>query len=211
MVCATMELYLQRLPRVIEHICLLLEDRGYTLPQYAEHGVKPESLLQTCMFSDKSIGENLSCSVRHKTTGSNLYVCFLDPIFDFSKGGKEVMTSSYQLHNAVEQVKKNELCIVISYSKLSPDASREAQKLKKKLQIFTFKNLAFPLSRHVLVPRHVALSTEEALEFEASRKIERHKLPHLKLHDPVRIWYGWSKYTIVRIERPTGPVWRCVR
>ena len=200
-----MDYYLQRLPRVMQHVADLLDDRGYEGFPFSEATDAPVlGLSKGC-----SIGEAISCVVKHRVTGANLHVCFLDPLFDVVKN-KEIMTSSYQLHGLLTDLPSTAQCLVITYAKLSPDASNEASKLKKRMQVLTFKQLAFSLGKHVLVPKHVALSSAEALEFEESRKLQRNKLPHLKQSDPVRIWYGWPKGTIVRIERPTGVIWRCV-
>jgi DNA-directed RNA polymerase subunit H (RpoH/RPB5) len=204
-----MEVYLTRLPRVVDHVGILLTDRGFVGWPHANG----KDAVQAALHKKCSIGESLSCVVKSEESGMQLAIVFLDPIFDLAKG-KEVMTSSYQVHGAMttEAAKTDaaDFFLMISFSKLSPDASKEVSKLKKKVQVLTFRNLAIPLSRHVLVPKHVALTETEAQLFERERKIDRYKLPHLKQSDPVRIWYGWPKHTVVRIDRPTGVVWRCV-
>ena len=83
-----MDIYLARLPRVLDHLAILLKDRGYD-------GFSSKSnFIEQSFATGKSIGETLSCTVTHRTTGAALAVLFLDPIFDVAKG-KEVMTSSY--------------------------------------------------------------------------------------------------------------------
>lgn len=193
-----METYLARLPRVIRNLRLLCSDRGYEgFPDDFDYFSK--ALEKKC-----SIGEVLSCVV--KNGREKVSVIFLDPIFDLAKN-REVMTSSYQLRGILE----DNHVLAISFAKLSPDATKEAQKLKKELEVLTFATLAFPLSIHRLVPRHTALSQDEALEFEKVRGLQRSKLPILRTSDPVAVWYGWSRNTVVRIERSTGVVWRCVK
>ncbi len=203
-----MDVYIARLPRVLSHLRLLLADRGYTgFPDVAD----PVAL---AIERGTSIGEALTCNV---TKGTRiLRIVFLDPMFDATKGGRETQTSTFQLAAAASFATKCDV-LAISFPKLSPDAAKSALKMRKRspglnpLEVMTFANLAFPISTHVLVPKHTALTPEEAVEFELSRKIARAKLPILKLSDPVRVWYGWSPNTIVRIDRPVGVAWRVVK
>ena len=203
-----MDVYIARLPRVLSHLKLLLSDRGYTgFPDVAD----PVAL---AISKNTSIGEVLTCNV---SKGARiLRIVFLDPMFDATKGGRETQTSTFQLAAAATFATKCDV-LAISYPKLSPDAVKSAARMRRRspglnpLEVLTFANLAFPISTHVLVPKHTALSVEDAKQFETARKITRDKLPILKLSDPVRVWYGWSPNTIVRIDRPVGVAWRVVK
>lgn len=199
-----MEIYLSRLPRIIRHVNLLLKDRGYTSPPYNEHiAFLEEALQRNC-----SIGEVLTCQVRKDSDVLN--VVYLDPIFEITKG-REVMTSSFQLYGSLADMQEGETALIISFAKLSPDASREAAKLKKKATVLHISSLAFPISQHVMIPRHTALSDEEAIRWEKEHKLSRFKLPVLKFTDVVRVWYGWKKGTIVKIDRKNCLAWRVVK
>ena len=203
-----MDVYIARLPRVLSHLQLLLADRGYVgFPEVTD----PVALAIERL---SSIGEALTCNV---TKGARiLRIVFLDPMFDATKGGRETQTSTFQLAAAATFATKCDV-LAISFPKLSPDAVKSAFRMRKRtpglnlLEVLTFANLAFPISTHVLVPKHTALSIDEAKVFETSRKIARNKLPILKLSDPVRVWYGWAPNTIVRIDRPVGVAWRVVK
>lgn len=199
-----MEVYLSRLPRIIRHVNLLLKDRGYTNPPYDEH----ISFLEEALTKNCSIGEVLTCQVRKHDEVLN--VVYLDPIFEITKG-REVMTSSFQLHGCLADMKDGETALIISFAKLSPDASREAMKLKKKATVLHISSLAFPVSEHVMVPKHTALTDEESLLWEKDHKLSRFKLPVLKFADVVRVWYGWKKGTIVKIDRKNCVAWRVVK
>lgn len=203
-----MDVYIARLPRVLSHLRLLLSDRGYD----GFHDVADPVVL--AIEKGTSIGEVLTCNV---TRGTRiLRVVFLDPIFDATKGGRETQTSTFQLAAAASYATRCDV-LAISFPKLSPDAAKSALRMRRRspglnvLEVLTFANLAFPISTHVLVPTHTALSVEEAKSFETARKITRDKLPLLKLSDPVRIWYGWAPNTIVRIDRSVGVAWRVVK
>lgn len=206
-----MEVYITKLSRVLDHLAILLRDRGYSeFPHSSSTDVVALAMSKSC-----SIGEALSCNVTR--AGKTLSLVFLDPVFDASKGGRETQTSSFQLHAAASPFRADTLALAISYPKLSPDASKTASRLRKKtpgccpLEVLTFAQLAFPLSRHILVPLHIALTPSEAREFQAVRRISRDSLPVLKMSDPVRIWYGWPVNTIIQVNRPTGLAWRVVK
>jgi DNA-directed RNA polymerase subunit H (RpoH/RPB5) len=195
-----MDTYLSRIPKVIEHLIILLKDRGYIPPLLpsTQHEILKLALERNC-----SIGEILTFRTRHVTDSKKtLVVSFLDPLFDSTKN-KEMMTSGYQIHGAIdEHLHSGDSGLLIVYGKLSPDASKEAIKLRKRnVQVIVHTSLLFPLSKHVMVKRHVALSEDQAKEWEIKHKIHRKQLPFIKFNDPVRIWYNWPKSTIVEIER----------
>lgn len=202
-----MDVYVARLPRVLSHVRLLLSDRGY--------GGFPEVSDPVALAIERgvSIGEALTCNVVRDTRV--LRVVFLDPMFDATKGGRETQTSTFQLAAAASYATRCDV-LAISFPKLSPDAVKGAARMRRRspglnpLEVLTFANLAFPISTHVLVPKHTALSADDAKLFETTRKIARNKLPILKLTDPVCIWYGWTTNTIVRIDRSIGVAWRVV-
>jgi DNA-directed RNA polymerase subunit H (RpoH/RPB5) len=45
------------------------------------------------------------------------------------------------------------------------------------------------------------MTEEEACSWEIKTKNSRKQLPQLKFADPVRIWFGWPKNTVIKIER----------
>lgn len=200
-----MEAYIARLPRIVDHVSLMLQDRGY-------HALSvPRDIVLSALDRKTSIGETLSQRVLHRSKRSeSLWVSFLDPIFDMAKG-KEVMTSSFQIHGGLSDVRNGEHALIICFSKLSPDASREAIKLRKRCTVMTSAALAFPISKHVMIPPHTALSEEDARAWEVAHKVERSKLPVLRFNDPVRLWYGWPRGTLVQIDRGSAVAWRCVK
>jgi DNA-directed RNA polymerases I, II, and III subunit RPABC1 len=201
-----MNAYIAKIHHVLTSLSSLLADRGYNTHPCKEYSI--DTILEKCLEQKVSIGSLLSCYVSRKS-GSDLYISWLDPSFDLTKG-REIMTSSYQIHGAMDKIKEGQNCILITYSKLSPDALKEVASLGSRIQVLHFNQLAINLSNHILVPPHIALSPKEALEFENSRGIKRKLLPQIKRTDPMRIWYNWPKDTIIRINRSQGVVWRVV-
>lgn len=201
-----MDAYLARLPRVVRHVSLLLQDRGFEPLPWTD----TSDVVSLALDRRVSIGQLLTSRVRHATTSTTMLVVFLDPIFDLSKG-REVMTSSFQLHGALSEAHAGEHTLIVTFAKLSPDATREALKLRRVATVMPVTSLAFPISQHVMIPKHTALDSETAANWEQENKVIRSKLPVLRFNDPVRVWYGWPKGTIVQIERGSCVAWRVVK
>lgn len=206
--------YLSALPRIVAHADLMMRDRGFFCAQSQENPLPctTQDILDAALRDSCSIGQSLSRTFCKTSDEADcVYLAFVDPIFDASKN-REVMTSGFQLKGVLDEAPKH--CahtVIICYAKLSPDAKKESLKLRKRATVLHVSALAFPISRHVMIPKHVALTSEEAVRWETVHKLQRKSLPILKFSDAVRVWYGWAKGTIVRIERPAGTIWRCVR
>jgi DNA-directed RNA polymerase subunit H (RpoH/RPB5) len=136
----------------------------------------------------------------------------MDVNYDESKR-KEKMISSEQTKAAVTKWKQEfascSQCVLISPTRLSPDAKREI--IVDNLSLLSQDFLLVPVGRHKMVPKHTALKHAEAQEFLMHRKILLNQLPHLKKSDPVSSYYGFTVGTIVKIDRPGNiPYFRVV-
>ena len=192
-----MDSYVENLPRIILHLSLLLKDRGYVPPLFPSSF---DEIAKHAVAKEMSIGESLTFKVKHVHTQKTLLVGFLDPLFDALKN-KEIMTSAYQIHGAIMDLEPSESALLVCFSKMSPDSKKEINKLKKRVQVICHTSLIFPITKHVLYKTHVAMTDEEASSWETKTKNSRKQLPILKFADPVRIWFGWQKNTIIKIER----------
>jgi len=202
-----MNAYLSKIHHVLSNLSSLLEDRGMDPHPMLNQSL--DQILKQSLEQKISLGSLLSCNIKSRSGTDRIYLAWIDPSFDLTKG-REIMTSSYQIHGAMDKMKDGQQCILITYSKLSPDAAKEVILLGLRIQVLSFAQLAINLRNHVLIPQHVALSVSEATEFESVRGIKRKLLPIIKKSDPVRVWYNWPKDTIVRIDRSQGVVWRVV-
>ena len=185
------------LPRVIDNLCILLKDRGYIPPEIPRTF---QDIVKQALDTEQSIGETLTFKVKHVHSQKSLLVGFLDPLFDPLKN-KEIMTSAYQIHGAILDLAPGECALLICFSKMSPDSKKEINKLKSRVQVICHTSLIFPLTKHVMYKTHVAMTEEEARNWEAETRNSRKQLPLLKFFDPVRIWFGWPKNTVIKIER----------
>jgi DNA-directed RNA polymerase I, II, and III subunit RPABC1 len=74
----------------------------------------------------------------------------------------------------------------------------------RKMQLFHINELAFNITKHVLVPEHQLLSSSEADAFFEKLRAKKEDLPRILATDPVIKYYGWSVGRLVRVKRRFG-------
>lgn len=207
-----------RMGRVKRVACCMMADRGFQLPDH-------ELAWLDAHASDLQVGARYMsaaaaarCSLGHAMSGVYVHsdphqgerttlVLFVDPNFDEVKK-REKMVSTEQVKTAIAlwhaEYEECGLCVLVTPSRLSPDAKKELAGEGAALTLLTHDFLAFPVGRHVLTPPHYALSPEETARFLGARKLDAAQLPQLKAADAVAMYYGFVRGTVVRITRPGG-------
>lgn len=160
--------------------------------------------LKIALQTQKSLAEAMN-----EVYDRDICLIFLDSNYDEGKK-KEKMICCEQAKAAIQKWKEynTKRCIVITPGKMSPDAKKEFD--VPKLNIMTHDYLSFPVGRHCLIPKHVALTEEEKKMFLEHRKIDLMQLPEIKLTDPVSMYYGFKLNQIIQIDRPSWTVFRVV-
>lgn len=207
--------------RVKRVACCMMADRGYTLPEQERTWLGDDAsdlsvgawYMSAATASACSLGHAMSTVYAskavhgHEASSSACLMLFVDPNFDESKK-REKMVSTDQVKAAIALWRADfgdcPRCILVSPSRLSPDAKKEVAAERASLTLLTHDFLTFPVGRHVLTPPHYALSEAEASTFLRARKLNREQLPQLKAADAVSMYYGYSPGTVVRITRPGG-------
>ena len=207
--------YISRLGRVKRVSCIMLSDRGYILP---EQEVALDDMSDITVGAKYlQLAKEAKCSLGYSMSSTycrdqeSLLVLFLDNNYDEGKK-REKMVSTEQAKAAI-QLWKNSFsdcnkCLLICPGKLSPDAKKEVN--MPNLSLVTHEFLLIPVGRHIMVPRHEALTSSDADIFLQTRKLNKDQLPQLKVTDPVSIYYGYAPGTIVKIQRPGWTVFRVV-
>lgn len=212
--------FLSQCGRVKKTSVEMMRDRGYDIKDEVwVLDVKKSDLSISLTFLKRAAERGISlCS-----SFSNLYyampghediplclaVHFLDRNFDENKQ-RDKMVSTEQFKTILREYSKQSAnkCLLIVPTKLSPQARKEAS--RSNLGIMHHDELKFNVARHCMVPKHTAVSREDAAVFYESRKIDLHQLPLLRESDPVAKYYGYAKGTLVRVERPGWTVYRVV-
>lgn len=213
-------LSMARIGRIKKNLCIMLQDRGFFLPKDDKECLEKSDMsvgafiLANARMQQKSIGQVLTSTYDKNPGGSHekTLVLFMDVNYDEAKR-KEKMISSEQTKASVIKWKQEfadcDHCLLISPTRLSPDAKREI--IIDNLSLMSQDFLLVPVGRHKMVPKHTALTKSEAHEFLSHRKILLNQLPHLKKSDPVSAYYGFTIGTIVKIDRPGNiPYFRVV-
>jgi len=207
--------YVSRLGRVKRVSVIMLADRGYELPKQEAELASMNDLSVGAQYL--KIAKEAKCSFGYSLSGTyargddSLLVLFLDNNYDEGKK-REKMVSTEQAKVAIALWKNSfadcAKCMLICPGKLSPDAKKEVN--MPDLTILTHEFLLLPVGRHILVPRHTALTETDAQIFLQHRKLKREQLPQLKVTDPVSLYYGYAPGTIVKIDRPAWTIFRVV-
>ena len=207
--------YIAKLGRVKHVSCMMMSDRGYELPEQ-EVALSEKSDLEIGAFyldiatkAKCSLGYSMSCT--YAKDGDSVLLLFLDNNYDDVKK-REKMVSTDQAKAAIKLWKDffgdATSCILVCPGKLSPDAKKEVN--MPNLHLLTHEFLIIPIGRHVLVPKHEALSEKDAAIFLKSRKLDKNQLPQLKTTDPVSLYFGFTQGMIVKIQRKAWTVFRVV-
>lgn len=206
--------YLTRMGAAHKGALCMMQDRGYQLQSSDERLLIMPALevalaaLEAARTTNISLGQAMSRQFPKAQGKPSVALVFVDRNFDDAKG-REIMVSSAQVRQCMEDARAAQLIVVVPH-KLSPDAKKTAAAAAPALQVLLGESLFIPLGRHAHVPRHVALSEQDAQALEAARGIQRWHLPVLLLSDPASQYYGFREGDVVRIDRPAGAFFRTV-
>ncbi len=173
-------------PRVEKTVIEMLEERGYELKQELQE-------------------DEVKSLVGSRGGAHDLHVLFAT---DYA-GGEEVKFNIKMVHFYIAHIDKRKLkhVIIIHQGKIASRVKELIQNyvvLKKtKIEIFAQSELKYNVTKHVLVPRHEAMTKEESKEFKARYG---NKFNSMLLGDPVARFYGYEKGDVVRVYRAGGVV-----
>lgn len=87
--------------------------------------------------------------------------------------------------------------------KMSPAARKTLNEMMTEyhLEEFPESDLLVNITKHVLVPKHTIMSSEEKSALIKRYRLKDTQLPRIMLSDPVARYYGMRRGQVMRIER----------
>ena len=194
-----------RLFRVRRTVMQLLQDRGYALSVDEEMTAEDLGEFKKKFGEDEHIQrENLGLTVSKinmnegEGDANSIMVFFIEEPKVGVKAIKEVAT---QMRNEGGNVNRS---IIVIQDKITPFAKQSLSEMQPKIMIEVFREaeLLVNITKHVLVPEHRVLSTEEKLTLLKRYKVRETQLPRIQFNDPIARYYGMARGQVVRIVRP---------
>lgn len=95
------------------------------------------------------------------------------------------------------------IIVVIKDGSLQSAIKRAIEKFEKnrKIEIFCYEELQYNLTKHVYVPHHKILTSDQKRELFDRYKIDESKLPLIYSTDPVARYYGAEPGNVIEITR----------
>jgi DNA-directed RNA polymerase I, II, and III subunit RPABC1 len=203
----------KRLFRVRRTVLQLLQDRGYALSEEEQATAEDEAEFTKKFGEDDHIQrENLGLTVSKINMNDNesdanaIMVFFIEEPKVGVKAIKEVATQMRSEGNNVNR------SIIVIQDKITPFAKQSLSEMQPKIMIEVFREaeLLVNITKHVLVPEHRVLSTEEKLTLLKRYKVKETQLPRIQFNDPIARYYGMARGQVVRIVRPSETAGRYV-
>ena len=188
----------------------MVRDRGYILEDDEEKVLEmtsdefTEHYTQELLVNNELIYDTFKKYYKKADgLGRDLYVYYNNPAGD---DGKDVRVD--KIRELVTEITSNGENIVvdiifIAKSKLNPTASSELYKIPTNVTYFTFNQLRYNPTKHLLSSKYYVLSPTEKLEFlRANRINDETRLPQISLDDIISLYFGLVSGNVIRVVRP---------
>ncbi|GJJ08292.1 hypothetical protein Clacol_002503 [Clathrus columnatus] len=128
-----------------------------------------------------------------------------DQIFVFFTDEKSAGIKTMRKFLMILDEKSIQRGIVIFPGVMTPSARKVivAMSQQYKLEEFSESDLLVNITRHILVPKHEVLSSEEKKALLERYRLKETQLPRIQVADPVARYYGLRRGQVVKITRPS--------
>eukprot|EP00792_Barthelona_sp_PAP020_P004787 TRINITY_DN2340_c0_g1_i2.p1 TRINITY_DN2340_c0_g1~~TRINITY_DN2340_c0_g1_i2.p1 ORF type:complete len:223 (+),score=56.95 TRINITY_DN2340_c0_g1_i2:35-670(+) len=149
----------------------------------------------------------------HSITDEIIVVIFSFPESSFKKADFDSISS--KLQSGFAEIQK---CIIVIGSKTGSKKQITGSILKKVnsrqngilFQSFVLQDLLVNITKHVLVPQHIPLTSEEKQELLDKYKLKETQLPRIRKDDPVTKFFGLQPGDVFKILRKSETAGRYV-
>ncbi|KAK9832489.1 hypothetical protein WJX81_001238 [Elliptochloris bilobata] len=187
----------------IKKTCMeMLHDRGYLVSQ-DELEMDKQTFRE--QYTEDPKREDLTTLVpKQDDPTEQIFVFFPDEV---KVGVKSIKVFAERMRN--ESVNRAIMVVVGSLTPFSKQCLQEMQPAYY-IEVFSDAELLINITKHVLVPEHRLLTTEEKKGLLDRYKVKDTQLPRIQFNDPVARYYGMQRGQVVRIVRPSETAGRYV-
>jgi DNA-directed RNA polymerase I, II, and III subunit RPABC1 len=179
----------------------MVQDRGYVIPtdDLQLFGTTAEVFVQSMYRARQS---QPTISVRSLLNREFFTGDRKRSILVFYGGREKSQISVAVTTEFIERAKHYTEAIFVVDADLSPQAMSNLKNLvQTRWQIFKDQELTYNPTKHVLTPKHVLLTSEEAAAKFREWGGDRSNMLLIDAHDPIVKYYGWPPGGIVKIYR----------
>lgn len=149
-------------------------------------------------FGEEVTRDNITIFVtKREDPTDQIFVFFPEEV---KVGVKTIKQLAERMRN--EGVKR---AIMVVQQNMTPFAKQCLNEMQPKyhIELFQEAELLVNIIKHVLVPEHRILTSEEKRTLLDRYKVKETQLPRIQYSDPVARYYGMSRGQVVRIVRPS--------
>lgn len=123
---------------------------------------------------------------------------------------EETKVGIKQLKEMLQRATDVNHIIIVYANDITTFAKQSLEEYKDiRFELFSFAELAFNVSKHELVPKHM-IYTKHLKDVCQTFHVKKHNLPKIMMHDPVIKYIGAQKGDLVKIFRENTVYYRMV-
>jgi len=200
--------------RIRETILSMIEKRGFN-PEFINRDINEDRLMiqyeHASTYTKDSDKDRFACDIfikKSETTeftqyeNRQMYVHF---VLDDDATYTKILANIEKIEKIYDLKKVDDIAIIICHKTLDEN-SRLFKLQKENTNIFHYKNLAFDITKHRLVPPHIKIKDyNEKLKIKKNLQIDCFsKLPTLLHTDAISKFYHFRRGDLIKIIRPSN-------
>lgn len=198
---------IQQIFKVKTTLTEMLRDRGYNITNdnwLLTENIKIRDFIHHYERISGTFKEALSNTYEKDddpTGRSSLRVVFPETPM---KGGEKATIGKERIDRILKHMTENDITkvIIVTETALTPGSAGQLTNFPAwTLEHFMYKELAYNLTKHFLVPKHRLMSLDEITSFLSKNDLDIENIPVMSFRDPIARYYGAKPGDLFEIER----------